>query len=145
MSTQINQFGKGDNIAGDKIVGDKIQDANYHDSPYVTVGNVIDSQLTIGNDNTAIQIDNSLDETSAIQVQKLRTWLDFFSQDFNLTTERGQTRIKDAIIDKLKQNSALRKTTQHFLRANGEEVLLEALNHPAAKITIEAIKSFLKD
>ncbi|MCC5657458.1 DUF4926 domain-containing protein [Nostoc sp. XA010] len=45
MSTNINQFGKGDNVAGDKIQGDKIQgDKNQNDFKNATIGIVAQNQ-----------------------------------------------------------------------------------------------------
>ncbi|WP_375505750.1 DUF4926 domain-containing protein [uncultured Nostoc sp.] len=45
MSNNINQFGKGDNVAGDKIQGDKIQgDKNQNDFKNATIGIVAQNQ-----------------------------------------------------------------------------------------------------
>lgn len=45
MSNNINQFGKGDNVAGDKIQGDKIQgDKNQNDFKNATIGFVAQNQ-----------------------------------------------------------------------------------------------------
>ncbi|WP_063628694.1 MULTISPECIES: DUF4926 domain-containing protein [Nostocales] len=52
MSNNINQYGKGDNVAGDKIQGDKIQgDKNQNDFKDATIGFVAQNEAQARVDN----------------------------------------------------------------------------------------------
>ncbi|MEA5603738.1 DUF4926 domain-containing protein [Nostoc sp. UHCC 0252] len=64
MSNNINQFGKGDNVAGDKIQGDKIQgDKNQNDFKDATIGFVAQNQAQATVTN--------LNQTSGASVEEL--------------------------------------------------------------------------
>ena len=81
MATNIHQYGSGDNIAGDKVLGDKIQ----------------------------TQINNNPDLAQA--ARDIKALLDELSEEYNPTTEKGQTKIKSGVLAQIKQNPQLKQRT----------------------------------
>ena len=86
----------------------------------------------MGNDNTLNQSISQLDPDSLSLTRDLKALLEDLSQDFRSDTERGQTKIKDAVITELQQKPTLKARTAKALKAAGEQTLIEAVNHPVA-------------
>ena len=114
MNNQINQYGKGDNIAGDKVLGDKIQ----------------------------TQINNNPDLAQA--ARDIKVLLDELSEEYNPTTEKGQAKIKSGALAQIRQNPQLKQRTLKALKSAGEEALEQAIQHPVAKVVVEGVKSFIE-
>ncbi len=114
MNTQINQFGKGDNIAGDKVMRDKIQ----------------------------TQINNNPD--LAQSARDIKALLDELSEEYNPNSAKGQTKIEQAALAEIKQNPTLKQRTLKALRSAGDEALEQAISHPVAKVVVEGVKGFLE-
>lgn len=114
MNTQINQYGKDDNIAGDKVLGDKIQ----------------------------TQINNNPDLAQA--ARDIKALLDELSEEYNPTTEKGQEKIKRGALAQIKQNPQLKQRTLKALKSAGEEALEQAIQHPVAKVVVKGIKGFIE-
>ena len=115
MSNNINQYGFGDNIAGDKVLGDKIQ----------------------------TQINNNPDLAQA--ARDIKALLNELSEEYNPTTEKGQTKIGNSAIAKIKANPQLKQRTFKALKSAGEEALEQAIQHPVAKVVVEGVKGFLEN
>ena len=114
MNTQINQFGKGDNIAGDKVMRDKIQ----------------------------TQINNNPD--LAQSARDIKALLDELSEEYNPNSAKGQTKIEQAALAEIKQNPTLRQRTLKALQSAGDEALEQAISHPVAKVVIQGVKGFIE-
>jgi hypothetical protein len=114
MSTNIYQYGQGDNIAGDKVLGDQIQ----------------------------TQINNNPDLAQA--ARDIKALLDELSEEYNPTNPKGQAKIKESAWVQIKQNPQLKERTLKALKASGEEALEQAIQRPIAKVVIEGIKAFLE-
>ena len=114
MNTQINQYGRGDNIAGDKVLGDKIQ----------------------------TQINNNPDLAQA--ARDIKALLIALSEEYNAYSARGQAKIETAALAEIQQNPTLRQRTIKALQSAGDEALEQAINHPVAKVIVEGIKGFLE-
>ena len=115
MSNTINQYGFGDNIAGDKVLGDKVQ----------------------------TQINNNPDLAQA--ARDINALLKELSEEYNPTTEKGQTKIGNSAIAQIKANPQLKQRTFKALKSAGEEALEQAIQHPVAKIVVEGVKGFLEN
>ncbi|MEO1396849.1 MAG: DUF2283 domain-containing protein [Cyanobacteria bacterium J06634_5] len=114
MTTNIHQYGKGDNIAGDKVLGDKIQ----------------------------TQINNNPDLAQA--ARDIKALLNELSEEYNPTTAKGQSKIKDGALAQIRQNPQIKQRTLKALKSAGEEALEQAIQHPVAKVVVEGVKSFLE-
>jgi hypothetical protein len=114
MSTNIHQYGQGDNIAGDKVLGDKIQ----------------------------TQINNNPDLAQA--ARDIKDLLDELSEEYNPDKPKGQAQIKESAWAQIKQNPQLKERTLKALKASGEEALEQAIQRPIAKVIVEGIKAFLE-
>lgn len=114
MSNTINQYGKGDNIAGDKVLGDKIQ----------------------------TQINNNPDLAQA--ARDIKALLNELSEEYNPTTTKGKTKIKESALSQIRQNPQLKQRTFKALKSAGEEALEQAIQHPVAKVVVEGIKGFIE-
>ena len=114
MTTNIHQYGSGDNIAGDKVLGDKIQ----------------------------TQINNNPDLAQA--ARDIKALLDELSEEYNSTTEKGQEKIKSGALAQIKQNPQLKQRTLKALKSAGEEALEQAIQHPVAKVVVKGAKAFLE-
>ena len=122
-----------------------LPEQRYEKSDTINVkGDVQNSQLSVGNDNTLNQSISQLDPDSLSLTQDLRALLEDLSQDFRSDTERGQTKIKDAVLAEIQQKPTLKARTLKAFKAASEQTLIEALDHPVAKVTIKAIKGFLE-
>ncbi|MEL6855418.1 MAG: COR domain-containing protein, partial [Cyanobacteria bacterium J06607_13] len=115
MSTTVNQYGQGDNIAGDKVLGDKI--------------------------NT--QINNNPDLAQA--ARDIKALLTELSDEYNPNSEKGQTKIKEGTLARIRENPQLKQRTLKALKSAGEEALEQAIQHPIAKIVVESLKSFIEN
>ncbi|MEO1683338.1 MAG: COR domain-containing protein, partial [Cyanobacteria bacterium J06631_12] len=115
MSTTVNQYGQGDNIAGDKVLGDKI--------------------------NT--QINNNPDLAQA--ARDIKALLTELSDTYNPNSPAGQTQIKEGTLARIRQNPQLKQRTLKALKSAGEEALEQAIQHPIAKVVVEGIKSFVEN
>jgi hypothetical protein len=114
MSTNIHQYGQGDNIAGDKVLGDKIQ----------------------------TQINNNPD--LAQSARDIKALLNELSEEYNPDTEKGKAKIKDGALAQIRQNPQLKQRTLAALKSAGEEALEQAIQHPVAKVVVEGVKGFLE-
>jgi hypothetical protein len=114
MSTNIHQYGQGDNIAGDKVLGDKIQ----------------------------TQINNNPD--LAQSARDIKALLNELSEEYNPDTEKGKAKIKDGALAQIRQNPQLKQRTLAALKSAGEEALEQAIQHPIAKVVVEGVKGFLE-
>ncbi|MEO0517904.1 MAG: COR domain-containing protein [Cyanobacteria bacterium P01_A01_bin.116] len=114
----------------------------------VTLQDATGSQLIVGDDNTLSKTNSPSNSTlppdTVSLAQDLKALLEDFSEDFRPDTERGQTKIKDAVITELQQKPTLKARTAKALKAAGEQTLIEAVNHPVAKVVIKGIKGFLE-
>ncbi|MEL7359026.1 MAG: DUF4926 domain-containing protein [Cyanobacteria bacterium J06560_6] len=113
MNTQINQYGKGDNIAGDKVLGDKIQ----------------------------TQINNNPDLAQA--ARDIKALLNELSEEYNPNSAKGQAKIEEAALAEIKQNPTLKQRTLKALQSAGDEALEQAIQHPVAKVVVSGVKGFL--
>ncbi|MEO1394637.1 MAG: COR domain-containing protein [Cyanobacteria bacterium J06634_5] len=114
----------------------------------LTLQDATGSQLIVGDDNTLSKTNSPSNSTlppnTVSLAQDLKALLEDFSEDFRPDTERGQTKIKDAVITELQQKPTLKARTAKALKAAGEQTLIEAVNHPVAKVVIKGIKGFLE-
>ena len=110
----VNQYGQGDNIAGDKVMRDKIQ----------------------------TQVNSNPDLAQA--AHDIKALLDELSEEYNPNSARGQAKIKEAAIAKIKQNPTLKQRSFKALKSAGEEALEQAIQHPVAKVVVVGIKGFLE-
>ncbi|MEL6489934.1 MAG: DUF4926 domain-containing protein [Cyanobacteria bacterium J06621_3] len=115
MNTQINQYGKGDNIAGDKVLGDKIQ----------------------------TQINNNPDLAQA--ARDIKALLNELSEEYNPNSAKGQAKIEEAALAEIKQNPTLKQRTIKALQSAGDEALEQAIQHPVAKVVVSGVKGFLQN
>ncbi len=113
MSTNIHQYGQGDNIAGDKVLGDKI--------------------------HTQININTDLAQAA----RDIKSLLNELSEVYNPTTTQGQTLIKDAALARIDQNPTFKTRVVKALKSAGEEALEQTIQHPAAKVFIAGVKGYI--
>ena len=109
-----NQYGDGDNVARDKASGDKI-----------------DTQINHPQDLT--QLSNTLN-----------TLLENLSEEYNATTAKGQTKIKESALETIRQDLTLQQRLTDAFKAGSEEALEQMITHPLAKVLIESCKGFIK-
>ena len=114
QSSQINQHGTGDNIAGDNVARDKIQTQNNRDS--------------------------NLDQAA----RDIKALLDELSEEYNPNTEKGQAKIGSEAISQIKANPQLKQHTFKAISSGSRETLEQAIQHPMAKVVIEGIKDVIK-
>ncbi|MEL6938273.1 MAG: COR domain-containing protein [Cyanobacteria bacterium J06598_1] len=106
--------------------------------PGISVGgNISNSVFIVGDKNTA---NLELAQTA----KDLKALLDEQSEEYNAASKKGQAKIKDAVIAEIQQKPTLKTRLLKALKASGEQSLIEAVNHPAAKITIKGLKAFLE-
>lgn len=113
--SNVNQYGQGDNIAGDKIMGNKIQ----------------------------TQINNNPDLAQA--ARDIKNLLHELSEEYNVNSARGQSKIKEAALIEIRQNSTLRERSLKALKSAGEEALEQAIQHPVAKVVVKGLKEFFQN
>ncbi|MEM9946636.1 MAG: DUF2283 domain-containing protein [Cyanobacteria bacterium P01_D01_bin.36] len=113
VSSTINQYGQGDNIAGDKVLGDKI--------------------------NT--QINNSQDLAQATRdIKALFAELD---QTHDKNTPIGQMTIATETVKAIEGNPTVKKRLINALKEGSATALEEAIEHPAIKPVVAAIKGYI--
>jgi hypothetical protein len=114
MSSTINQYGNGDNVAGDKVIGDKVM---------------------------GDKITNSQNLVQAAQdIKALLTQLD---QDYDRTTPTGQAMISAQAIASIEKNPTLKARIVNALKEGGTTALEEAIDHPAVKPVVAMLKGFM--
>lgn len=113
MSTQVNQYGFGDNIGGDKVMGDKI--------------------------NT--QINNA--QNLAQAAQDIKALLDQLSQEYPINTPTEQMIVSAKAIERVEKDPTLKQRVVGALKGAGEEALEQAIQHPVAKVFVAGAKGFL--
>ncbi|MEO0648281.1 MAG: COR domain-containing protein, partial [Cyanobacteria bacterium J06650_10] len=96
---------------------------------------ISNSIVILGNDNTA-------NLEFAQSAQDIKTLLDEFSEEYNANSLKGQNKIKEDAIEKVQQNPDIKTRFLKALKASGEQALIEAVNHPAARVTIKGLKAF---
>ncbi|MEM9090126.1 MAG: COR domain-containing protein, partial [Cyanobacteria bacterium P01_F01_bin.53] len=113
MGNTINQHGQGDNIAGDKVLGDKIH----------------------------TQINNSTDLAQATRdIKALFAELD---QSYDKTTPLGQTMITAKTIEAIEGDTTVKKRLINAVKEGGAAAIEVAIEHPATKPVIAAIKGYI--
>ena len=134
-----------ESVYGNKIaLTFNLPEQRYDQSESITVtGNVENSQLAVGNENTLSQ-QNTLDAESTQLIQDLIALIEEYSDEYNPTKEKGQAKIKDAILSEIQQQPTLKTRCIKALKAAGEQTLIEMLNHPAAKVVVKGIKGFVE-
>ena len=115
MNTTINQHGQGDNFGGDKVLGDKIH----------------------------TQVNNNADLATA--ARDIKALLNELSEEYNPGTDKGQTKIKESALTRIRQSPQLRERSLKALKSAGEEALEQAIQHPVAKVVVEGIKGFIEN
>ncbi|MBE9063084.1 leucine-rich repeat domain-containing protein [cf. Phormidesmis sp. LEGE 11477] len=96
-----------------------------------------DSIVIIGNDNNAnIEL--------AHTARDIKTLLDELSEEYNPNSAKGQTKIGQAAIAEIKQNSTLKQRAIKALKSAGDEALEQAISHPAAKVVVGGVKGFIE-
>jgi internalin A len=91
MSNTINQFGKGDNVAGDKVMRDKID----------------------------TQIINSQNLTQA--AKDIKDLLDQLDKDYDRNTPTGQAVIGAKAVEAINKNNTLKQRTLNALKEGGSK------------------------
>ncbi|EDX86008.1 hypothetical protein S7335_3711 [Synechococcus sp. PCC 7335] len=114
INTQINQYDKGDNIAGDKVMRDKVQ----------------------------TQINNNPDLAQA--ARDIKALLDELSEEYNSNSAKGQAKIEASALTEIKQNPTLKQRIVKALQSAGDEALEQAIQHPVAKVVVEGVKGFIE-
>ena len=113
MSNTINQYGKGDNIGGDKVLGDKI--------------------------NT--QINNSQDLAQATRdIKALFAELD---QSHDKTTPAGQAMIYARTIEAIEGEPTVKQRLINAVKEGGAAAIEAAIEHPAIKPVVAAVKGYI--
>ncbi|MEM6452631.1 MAG: COR domain-containing protein [Cyanobacteria bacterium P01_D01_bin.105] len=113
MSNTIHQHGQGDNYAGDNVHRDKI----------------------------GTQINNSQDLAQATRdIKALFTELD---QTYDKTTPVGQTMITAKTVEAIEGNPTVKKRLINAVKEGGAAALEEAIEHPAIKPVVAAIKGYI--
>jgi hypothetical protein len=111
--SNIYQNGLGDNIAGDKVMGDKI----------------------------GTQINNS--QNLAQAAKDIKDLLDQLDKDYDRNTPSGQAMIGAKAIESIDKNPTLQARIVNALKEAGSTALEEAIDHPAVKIVVAALKGFV--
>ncbi|MFK8184710.1 MAG: COR domain-containing protein [Phormidesmis sp.] len=113
MSNTINQYGQGNNYAGDNVHGDKI----------------------------GTQINNSQNLAQATRdIKALFAELD---QTHDKTTPSGQMMIAAKTVEAIEGNPTVKKRLINALKEGSATALEEAIDHPAIKPVVAAIKGYI--
>ncbi|MEM9946638.1 MAG: COR domain-containing protein, partial [Cyanobacteria bacterium P01_D01_bin.36] len=113
VSNTVNQYGQGDKYAGDNVHGDKI----------------------------GTQINNSQDLAQATcDIKALFAELD---QTYDKTTPIGQMTIATETVKAIEGNPTVKKRLINALKEGGTTALEEAIEHPAIKPVVAAIKGYI--
>lgn len=105
-------------------------------------------QFSVGSDiNNSIVIigdQNQANIELAQTAKELETVINKFAAVCDVESPVGQEVIKTAVLAEIQQKPTLKQRVGKALRASGEQALIEAVNHPAAKIAIKGIKALLE-
>ncbi|MEL6882347.1 MAG: hypothetical protein AAFP09_17605, partial [Cyanobacteria bacterium J06607_10] len=74
----------------------------------------------------------------------IKALLNELSEEYNPTTTKGKTKIKESALSQIRQNPQLKQRTFKALKSAGEEALEQAIQHPVAKVVVEGIKGFIE-
>ncbi|MEO0768666.1 MAG: hypothetical protein AAFY72_04410 [Cyanobacteria bacterium J06649_4] len=115
VSNTINQYGKGDNIAGDKVLGDKIH----------------------------TQVNNSPDLVQA--TRDIKALFAEFEKEHDKTTPAGQAMISAKTLETIESKPTLKKRIVKAIKEGGAAAIEVAVDHPATKPLLAAAKGFMAD
>ena len=90
-----------------------------------------------------MQVNNNADLAAA--AHDIKALLNELSEGHNPDTAKGQTKIKESAIARIRQTPQLRARSLKALKSAGEEALEQAIQHPVAKVVVEGIKSFIEN
>ena len=103
----------------------------------IAARDIKDSIIILGNNNTA-------NTELAQSAQDIKTLLTELSEEYNATSPKGQNKIQADVIERVQQTPELKTRFLKALKASGEQALIEAVNHPAARVTIKGLKAFFE-
>ncbi len=114
QTTEINQHGQGDNIAGNKVEGDSINTQINNQQDLTQLGDILTALLTA------------------------------LSEEYNATSAKGQVNIQRDALKTISQDPTLQQRLTNALKAGSEEALEKMIQHPLAKIIVKAIKGLIE-
>ncbi|MEO1396477.1 MAG: COR domain-containing protein [Cyanobacteria bacterium J06634_5] len=113
MSNTINQYGQGNNYAGDNVHGDKI----------------------------GTQVNNSQDLAQA--TRDIKTLFAELNKTYDKTTPVGQMTIATETVKAIEGNPTIKRRLINALKEGSATALEEAIEHPAIKPVVAAIKGYI--